>query len=159
MPAESSPTGIDARSVAYQAGVTFIRMLSQFLVSAVPFSAFARRLRLVASIAQPLKILQRVVVSRNDVVAIGSDSVAVLRVDLRFAPSMRAGLDHGPALLPIIGESESSVAVVPVHLIAHQPPSTRHGQVVQGASGGIRTRDYTQQRGREKELAAGTIYH
>ena len=114
-------------------------MTSQFLVSSVPFGAFARRLRLVASIAQPLQIIQRMIVSGNDVVAIGPDPIAILRVDSCFAASMSTSLDHGPALLPIVGEPESPVTAVPVHLIAHPPPSTHRGQVAWDAFVGIRT--------------------
>ena len=104
-------------------------MLSQSLVSSVPFSALARRLRLVASITQPLQILQGMVVSRNNVIAIRSDSITILRMNPRFAASMRPSLDHGPAALPIVGQPESSVTAVPMHLIAHMPPSVHQGQV------------------------------
>lgn len=124
-------------------------MTSQFLVSSVPFGAFERRLRLVASIAQPLQIIQRMIVSGNDVVAIGPDPIAILRVDSCFAASMSTSLDHGPALLPIVGEPESPVTAVPVHLIAHPPPSTHRGQVAWDAFAGIRTLTH----------AAGTIHH
>lgn len=117
------------QSAADQARVSFIRMLSQSLVSSVPFSALARRLRLVASITQPLQILQGMVVSRNNVIAIRSDSITILRMNPRFAVSMRPSLDHGPAALPIVGQPESSVAAVPMHLIAHMPPSVHQGQV------------------------------
>ena len=101
-----------------------IRMSSQSFVSAVPFGALSRCLRLMASITQPLKIAKVVVVAGNDVVTVSSDAVASLRVPLRFASSVRARLDGGPALRPVVGEPESSVAAVPVHPLAHPPPST-----------------------------------
>lgn len=110
------------QSEADQARVPFIRMLPQPLVSSVPFSALARRLRLVASITQPLQILQGMVIARNNVIAIRSDSITILRMNPRFAASMRPSLDHGPAALPIVGQPESSVAAVPVHPVAHVAP-------------------------------------
>lgn len=93
-------------------------MSSKPFVFAVPFRAFARRLRLVTSIRQPLQVVEAVVVAWNDVVAIGADSVASFRVSLRFASSVRASLDGGAARRPVVRQPQASVACVPVHPVA-----------------------------------------
>lgn len=93
-------------------------MSSKLLVFAVPFRAFARRLRLVTSIRQPLQVVEAVVVARHDVIAIGADSAASFRVPLRFASSMRASLDSGTAGGPVVRQSQAPVACVPVHPVA-----------------------------------------
>ena len=93
-------------------------MSSKLLVFAVPFRAFARRLRLVTSIRQPLQIVEAVIVARHDVIAISADSVASFRVPLRFTSSMRASLDGGAAGGPVVRQSQAPVACVPVHPVA-----------------------------------------
>lgn len=93
-------------------------MSSKLLVFAVPFRTFARSLRLVTSIRQPLQVVEAVVVAWNDVVAIGADAVASFCVSLRFASSVRASLDGGAARRPVVRQPQASVACVPVHLVA-----------------------------------------
>ena len=93
-------------------------MSSKLLVFAVPFRAFARRLRLVTSIRQPLQVVEAVVVARHDVIAIGADSVASFGVQLSFASSMCASLDGGASGGPVVRQSQAPVACVPVHPVA-----------------------------------------
>lgn len=97
-------------------------MSSKLLVFAIPFRAFARRLRLVTSIRQPLQVVEAVVVARHDVIAIGADSVASFGVPLRFASSMCASLDGGAAGGPVVRQSQAPVACVPVHPVARHAP-------------------------------------
>lgn len=109
--------------------MAFTRMSSKLLVFAVPFRAFARRLRLVTSIRQPLQVVEAVVVTGHDVIAISADSAASFRVPLRFTSSMCASLDGGAAGVPVVRQSQAPVACVPVHPVArhaHAPYPYHH---------------------------------
>ena len=78
--------------------------------------SFPLRLTFVMPRTQPLEIRRSVIVTRCDVVALGTSCGASCPVmQERFAPATGAGADEGAALSPIGWETRRSVARLPRH--------------------------------------------
>ena len=73
--------------------------------------SFPLRLTIVMPRTQPLEIHRSVIISRCDVVALGTSCGAARPVmQQRFAPSTGAGTDEGAALIPVMREPRRAIA-------------------------------------------------
>ena len=60
-----------------------------------------------------MQVVQAVVVAGNDVVAVGSDAVAAVRMLFGLASAVRSGSDRGSDPLPVVGQPVAPVRGLP----------------------------------------------
>lgn len=94
-----------------EAGMLTLSRLVFLSLSSERRSSFLLRLTFVMPRAQPLQVRRSMIVTRLDVVALGTSCRATRPVmQERFAPAACASTDEGAALIPIGWQSRCSIA-------------------------------------------------